>query len=296
MENFELKQGRTCMRIPVKVLIPSCFITLVALSSLMGSWYTVNQGERGIKLRFGKVVGVAEPGLGFKMPFIEGVEKISIRNHSAKYDQLHAYSKDQQPAALEVSVNYHVQSGNVENIYNNYGNIEKLVARTLDRSVPTQVENIFGQYTAVSVVQKRKEFVSDLQKSLTQNTSQDIVIDSVQVENIDFSDDYEASIGARMKAEVAVATQSQNLESEKIQAEIAVTKANAIAQSQLAIAKTNAEATRLKGAAEAASIRQRGAALQNNPQIVSLTTAERWDGKLPQTMLPGATVPFINAK
>lgn len=37
-------------------------------------------------------------------------------------------------------------------------------------------------------------------------------------------------------------------------------------------------------------------ALQNNPQIVSLTTAERWDGKLPQTMLPGATVPFINAK
>lgn len=296
MENFDLKQGKTCMKIPLKVMIPSGVIALILISSLMGTWYTINQGERGIKLRFGKVVSVSEPGLGFKMPFIEGIEKISVRNHSVKYEQLHAYSSDQQPATLAVSVNYHIQPGNVESIYNEYGNIEKMMARTLDRSVPTQVENIFGQYTAVSVVQKRKDFVSDLLKSLTQNTTQIIVIDSVQVENIDFSDAYEASIEARMKAEVAVATQKQNLASEKIQAEIVVTKANAMAQSQLAIAKTNAEATRLKGAAEAESIRQRGDALQNNPQIVSLTTAERWDGKLPQTMLPGATVPFINAK
>ncbi len=32
------------------------------------SYYTVNEGERGILLRYGKIVKVAEPGLGFKIP------------------------------------------------------------------------------------------------------------------------------------------------------------------------------------------------------------------------------------
>lgn len=31
------------------------------------SYYTVNEGERGILLRYGKIVKVAEPGLGFKI-------------------------------------------------------------------------------------------------------------------------------------------------------------------------------------------------------------------------------------
>ena len=35
------------------------------------SYYTVNEGERGILLRYGKIVKVAEPGLGFKIPFME---------------------------------------------------------------------------------------------------------------------------------------------------------------------------------------------------------------------------------
>lgn len=52
-----------------------------------------------------------------------------------------------------------------------------------------------------------------------------VVIDGVQIENIDFSDAYEKSIEDRMKAEVAIATRKQNLETEKIQAQIAVTQA-----------------------------------------------------------------------
>ncbi|BBU81223.1 hypothetical protein EIMP300_26230 [Escherichia coli] len=49
------------------------------------SYYTVNEGERGILLRYGKIVKVAEPGLGFKIPFMESVEKISTRNQAVVY-------------------------------------------------------------------------------------------------------------------------------------------------------------------------------------------------------------------
>jgi len=121
-----------------------------------------------------------------------------------------------------------------------------------------------------------------------------IVIDSVQLENIDFSDAYEKSIELRMQAEVLVQTEKQNLEKEKVNAEIAVTQARGRADSSLAEARASAEATRLKGDAEAAAIKAKAEALAQNQNLVELTKAERWNGVLPTTMIPNAAVPFLS--
>jgi regulator of protease activity HflC (stomatin/prohibitin superfamily) len=43
---------------------------LVILVIAAGSWYTVDQTERGVRLRYGAVIGTAQPGLGFKLPLI----------------------------------------------------------------------------------------------------------------------------------------------------------------------------------------------------------------------------------
>ena len=47
---------------------------LVLVAIVTSSWYTVDQGERGVMLRNGAVIGEAEPGLGFKIPLIDTVE------------------------------------------------------------------------------------------------------------------------------------------------------------------------------------------------------------------------------
>ena len=266
------------------------------------SYYTVNEGERGILLRYGKIVKVAEPGLGFKIPFMESVEKISTRNQAVVYQGLQAYSRDQQPAQMTVSVSFHIKPSEAGAVYTTYNTIEALKDRLIVRQLPTQLENVFGQYTAISAVQDRTKLVQDLQNAMRKAVVGPVVIDGVQIENIDFSDAYEKS-----KAEVAIATRKQNLETEKIQAQIAVTQAQAEADSKLAAAKAEAETIRVRGAAEAETIRLksaaeaeairlRGEALRENPGLVALTTAERWDGKLPDTMIPGSTVPFISTK
>ena len=261
------------------------------------SYYTVNEGERGILLRYGKIVKVAEPGLGFKIPFMESVEKISTRNQAVVYQGLQAYSRDQQPAQMTVSVSFHIKPSEAGAVYTTYNTIEALKDRLIVRQLPTQLEN----------VQDRTKLVQDLQNAMRKAVVGPVVIDGVQIENIDFSDAYEKSIEDRMKAEVAIATRKQNLETEKIQAQIAVTQAQAEADSKLAAAKAEAETIRVRGAAEAETIRLksaaeaeairlRGEALRENPGLVALTTAERWDGKLPDTMIPGSTVPFISTK
>jgi regulator of protease activity HflC (stomatin/prohibitin superfamily) len=91
-----------------------------------------------------------------------------------------------------------------------------------------------------------------------------------------------------------VQRRQQQLEQEKIAANIAVTQAQGRADSQIAEATANAEATRIQGEATADAIRARGAALRDNPALVQLTQAERWNGVLPTTMLPGGAVPMLN--
>ena len=75
-----------------------------------------------------------------------------------------------------------------------------------------------------------------------------------------------------------------------------MTQARGQAESNLARARAEAEATRVKGEAEASAIKARAEALAQNQNLIELTKAERWDGKLPTTMIPGSAVPFISAK
>jgi uncharacterized membrane protein YqiK len=79
-----------------------------------------------------------------------------------------------------------------------------------------------------------------------------------------------------------------------VQAEIVVTKATAEANAVRQRAQAEADAIRLRGEAQASAIRARAAALGDNPNLVGLVQAEKWDGKLPVTMLPGGAVPMLN--
>ena len=271
------------------------FIVILVSFAIGLSWFKIDTGERGVLLRNGALVGVVDAGLHFKIPFFDSVHKISTRTNTVEFKGIPAYSKDQQPAVIRTSVTYHVPSEFVENLYQNYRDVGTMIMSTVAKQVPNQIENTFGKYNAVGVIQSREQFVMDVTANLKQALEGvPVSVDLVQIENIDFSDAYEKSIEDRMRAEVEVTTQRQNLEKERINAEIAVTQAQARADSQLAQAKAEAEAIRLRGDAEAAAIRVRAQALADNASLVQLTVAERWDGKLPTTMLPNSGVPFIN--
>ena len=261
-------------------------VGLIALTVVGGSFYTVDQGERGVILRNGAVVGTAEPGLGFKLPIVDSIREINVQTQARVYKDVMVYSRDQQNAGLQVSVNYRLASDKVEQIYSEFGGQDGIVSRLLDRQVPEEVKNVFGKFNAVTAIQERARLGMEIQEAIQKAASNPmLIVESVQVENIDFSDAYEKSIEQRMLAEVEVQKVQQNAEREKVQAEIAVIQA-----------KAQADAVKLQGDAEAHAINARGRALRDNPALIELVQAEKWDGKLPTTMVPGQTVPFINVK
>ena len=271
-------------------------IGLTALTIIGGSWYTVDQGERGVMLRNGAITGVSEPGLGFKLPIIDRVVDIDVRSRAQLYENVLAYSRDQQTAGLTISVNYRVPADQVVSVYENFGGVEQLRSRVLDRQVMDESKNVFGRFNAATAIQDRSRLVAEMQDAIQAAVMGPIIIESVQIENIDFSDAYENSIEQRMLAEVEVQRIQQNAEREKVQAEIAVIQAEAAAKARIEQATAEAEAIRLTGEAEASAIRARGEALRDNPNLINLVQAERWNGQLPTTMIPDATVPFMNMR
>lgn len=275
----------------------SIFTLLLAFSAV----YTTDQGERGVVLRNGAFKSVAEPGLEFKLPIVDSVVFISVQEQSSLYEGVQAYSKDQQTGTMRMSVSYQVTPDAVAQVYEEYGSISAMTSRLLDRQVSKTMEEVFGQYNAITAVQERARLGKDIQTAIQKAVEgYPITVKSVQLENIDFSSAYEDSIEQRMKAEVAVKTAEQEALKAKIEADrdasVKNIQANASAEARLTTAKAEAEAIKLQGDAEASAIRAKSAALADNPNLTNLIQAEKWDGVLPTTMIPGATIPMLNIK
>ena len=281
---------------PILKMVVPAVIAFAGISVLTSSWYTVDEGERAVILRNGAAIGTAEPGLHFKIPIIDRAVPISVQTLKVEFDQMASYSKDQQPAEIRLSVNFHVLPSSVQQIYSTYGSVEGLVDRILRPRVNDSTKEVFGQFTAVSVIQDRAKFGTDVYQAVLKAVGNEMVIESIQIENIDFSNAYEQSIEQRMLAEVEVQKVRQNWEKEKVAADITRTKAQAEADARLAQATAEAKAIELRGQAEASAIRAKADALRENPNLVTLIQAEKWDGKLPATMVPGSAVPFIGVK
>jgi regulator of protease activity HflC (stomatin/prohibitin superfamily) len=256
------------------------------------TYYTIDEGERGVVLRAGSVNHVAGPGLNFKFPIIDSVVRISVQDQKRAYEKVATYSKDVQLAMILVSVNYKVLPDAVDEVYARYGT--EIVARAIDPIVPDRLKKVFGQYQAATVVAERVRLGKEVEDAIKAAVPQDLIqVVSVQIENIDFSDAYEAAIEAAAKAEAAVRQARNELERQKVEAERVVVDAKARADAVRAQALAEAERIKLAGEAEATAIRAKGDALRDNPNLVGLIAAERWNGVLPTTQVPGSAVPFI---
>ena len=267
---------------------------LAALVVLFSTAYTIDEGERGVILRLGRIVGEAGPGLHFKIPFINTVEKISVQIQKESFEKtemadtrLQTYSRDQQPATIAMAINYHVTDPS--EVYAQYGSLANLRTRMINSRAFDQLKTVFGQFDAADAIQKRTLLNAQVFNAIREAVKGPVVVDSVQIEDITFSNQYETAVELRMQAIV----KQQQAEADK---QKRIIDADALAYEVKAAADAKAHQIDVQGKAEAGAIQARGDALRNNPALPTLVASEKWNGVLPTTMMPGNTVPFINVK
>lgn len=272
------------------------FGTVVALLvvGLFMTIETVDDGERAVILRGGAVHRVAGPGYNFINPITDSVQTISVRTNSRLYENEPFYSFDRQAADITLSITYRMTPDRVAEVYSIYGGEEGVLTRLVDRRVKKELKEVMGTFTAETAITQRERLGVEVTKALADGVNGPLIIESVQIEDINFSAAYEQSIEDRMLAENKVAKLEQEKRQRLVENEITVNTANADADATRAKAQANADAIRMEGEAHAAAIDARGKALRDNPNVVSLVQAEKWNGQLPVTMVPGSAVPFLN--
>lgn len=219
---------------------------------------SVDEGERGLVTRFGKVINVVEPGMQWTGIFND-VTKFQTRN--AKYDATaNAGTIDLQTARIDVSVNYEIDKGSIEEIYATFG--KDYISRIFTQNVQESVKSVSAKYQASELITKRDQFKAEVIKKLSDTVNKYVIITDVTINNIDFSDSFDAAIEQKVVAEQDAAKARNLLE------------------------KARAEAEAIKVQAEA--IKQSG-----GKEYVQLKAIEKWNGVMPVTVA-GGTVPFLN--
>jgi regulator of protease activity HflC (stomatin/prohibitin superfamily) len=99
---------------PILILI---VLAVIAIPLLLGSVFTVNQQTAAIVQRFGKFSRVAQPGLNFKIPFVETVaHRTNLRVQQLDV-QVETKTEDNVFVHVVVAVQYHVLPDKVYDAY-----------------------------------------------------------------------------------------------------------------------------------------------------------------------------------
>jgi prohibitin 2 len=254
------------------------FFGLIVLILVFGSFGTISAGERGVKTRVGKVVGTVEPGLYFKVPLTEKVHKMSVKTQTVIYEKenpLTSASKDLQDVQIATVVNYHVDPTKVEEIFIQYGSVESFEERAIRPVVRDTVKAVSAQYTAEELITKRAQLADDTIKKLNERLlEKNVIVEQGNITNVQFSASFSEAIERKVTAVQNAEAAKNLLEQKKFEAEQTVVTAKAVAEAQ-----------RIQSAALEA---------QGGREYVNLEAVKKWDGHLPEQMIPGAALPFIN--
>ncbi len=254
---------------PSPALIVIVLIAGAALLLVFTAFGTIDAGMRGVHTRFGEVTGkIHVPGLYFIIPFIEKVEimDVQVQVYPA---QATASSSDLQIVQSAVALNYHVEPTETANLYQNVGRQypKRIITPALQESIKAATAN----YTAEELITKRAVVRDAIKALLDQKLDRHgIFVDAFNIVDFDFSENFNDSIEAKVKAEQDALTAKNKLEEVRFQAEQAIEEA--------------------RGKAEAMSIEAE--ALEKNPQVLQLRAVEKWDGIMPQ--VTSGEIPFIS--
>lgn len=250
-EEFK-KKSKLMLKIGVGIL----FLVLV-----LRNVYTIKTGEVGIVTRFGKVVRQAGEGINVKIPFIESITKIEVRDNTIN-GQYEVSSKDMQTVKTNIAVQYKIN--NPLDIFKRFRTQYK--ERLIEPRMAEVVQAATAGYTIEELVSKRQELSQKIYLTLKEDLKEfGVQVVKISITNHDFSDEYERAIEAKKAAE----QEAQKVEIENNQ--------------KIKTAEANLKVKELEARANATLTESL------TSQVLQKQWIEKWDGKLPQYQGGNAT-------
>lgn len=265
-----------------KKTLVSFVIGLVGLITVFDGYFITQEGTVDIVTRAGKIVRQTDPGLNFKVPFIESNRSIDIKTRK-NYEEMPVSTSEQMPATGKLSMNWRANKDAVITIVSNYGSLDVFESNVLDPIFRDISKTTIAKHTAEDNTVKRDMVKSEITEGLKiAYKSLEIELQNVNIEDIRFSDTYLQSINTKQTAKNLAEAEKFELEKQGLKAQQKTNTDRAEADGRMLLAKADAESIELKGKAEALAISAKAEALKSNPLIIQLEMVKTWNGDVPK--------------
>lgn len=173
------------------------FLVIVVIGFILSGVKIINQYERGVVFRLGKVRGgVKQPGLRLIIPIVDKMRKVSLRIITLPIESQKIITKDN--VSIDVAaVAYYQVSDPIKSIVE----IENVISATY-QIAQTTVRNIVGQSSLDDILSETVA-INEKIKSILENSTQKwgIYISTVEVKDIQLPDTMQRAMAKQAEAE-----------------------------------------------------------------------------------------------
>jgi len=279
---------------------------IVGFLVISNSYYTIQPSERGNLRRLGVVQyeKPVQPGLHFKIPFIDKVDRIQVSLATLHIDSFDVTTVDNQKVSLELNFNYTVPEKNIYHLMYEIGRAgnsdieDQIIPVVKDRAA-----RIFAGQNMATVNANRSDIQNQIEQSISKSVESLFGIEphSLQIARIKPSDAFMASneLAVRAKNEAVAAENTKR--TRQFEADQVVIRAKGAADAAIEEARGRAESVRLEAEANKTKLTLEGegqqarlsseirpfASSDEYIQYLKAKAALNWDGKQPQVLTSG---------
>lgn len=242
-------------------------VATLVIGLVVSSITVISAGHTGVVVTLGEVNQTTlSEGLHLVNP-ISSVKEVDVRLSKTQLAGASASTKDLQQVHTDIVVQYRLNAAHVPRIFKEFGlDVDNKV---LGPAINEAFKTVTAHYTSEELITKRGQVSDEIQSQLTQKVAPfNIDVSGISLVNFGFSAEYQKAIEAKVIAMQQKQKAEQDLERIKVEA------SSRIAQAE----------------GEAKAIQIQAQAIQSNggQNYVQLQWIEKWDGKLPDTVVNGS--------
>ncbi len=174
---------------PTTIIIAVLFFLLIGIR-------VVQQYQKGVVFRFGKIISIRNPGLTWIFPFIDVLRNIDLRTVTLPVPAQKIITKDN--VSVDISaVSYYKIVDPVKSIV-----AIQSVREAIDQIAQTSLRNVVGKFQLDEILSEREVINAEITKILDSFTEQwGVVVSAVEIKDIELPEDMQRAIAKQAEAE-----------------------------------------------------------------------------------------------
>ena len=172
------------------------FLILIFVFLILPAFRVIQQYQKGVVFRFGKVVGIKEPGLTMVVPYIYKVRKVDLRTITMPIPPQKIITKDN--VSVDISAVAYYQ---VVDVVKSIVAIESVMS-AINQIAQTTIRNIVGKFQLDEILSERVTINQEIRTVLDTHTEPwGIIVSLVEIKDIELPENMQRAMAKQAEAE-----------------------------------------------------------------------------------------------